>query len=128
MLKCKQQSGSAQALCGHPQEGEAAASLWRYKTYSYGPTKARDHRAAAASDVSKLSELRTAVNEQSVLAKVVLRLSRNLFEASTGGHEWGAGFCLAELLLSRPQLVRGPDPDGLLANTRACSGTCAQQL
>ena len=66
--------------------------------------------------MSKLSELRTAVSEQSVLDTVMLRLSRNLFEASTGGHEWGAGFCLAELLLSRPELVRGPAPDGLLVD------------
>jgi len=64
--------------------------------------------------VSKLSELRIAVSEQSVLGTVALRLSRNLFEASTGGHEWGAGFCLAELLLSRPQLVRGPQLDSFV--------------
>ncbi len=128
MKGCKLRTGSAQALWGHSQEGEPSASLWRYKTYAYGPTAAPAQHAAA-SDASKLSELRTAVSEQSVLGTVVLRLSRNLFEASTGGHEWGAGFCLAELLLSQPQLVQGPESDHFARNWAAtCSGTHVQQL
>ena len=89
------------------QQGEVYTECWSYKAYVYGPTDAAALHGAVADAVPRLSELRAAVSEQSVLGTVVLRLSRNLFEASTGGHEWGAGFCLAELLLSRPQLVRG---------------------
>lgn len=36
-----------------------------------------------------------------------MRTSQNIFEGSTGCHEWDAGFALAEALLSRPELVRG---------------------
>ena len=42
-----------------------------------------------------------------VAGTVSLHLAGNMFEGSTGGHEWGAGFRLAELLLSEPALVRG---------------------
>lgn len=38
---------------------------------------------------------------------VALRLSDNMLAGSTGCHEWEAGFSLAELVLSRPELVRG---------------------
>ena len=103
------QLGLAQAPLRRPQQGEASTSPWRIKTYAYGPTEAQAQLAAAAAHAAKRSELRAAVSEYSVLGTVVLRLSRNLFEASTGGHEWGAGFCLAELLLSHPELVQGSD-------------------
>ena len=83
------------------------AHEWRHKVYSYGPTEYEAPDGASASGQYKLSELRSAVSEQTAQGTIVLRLSRNLFEASTGAHEWGAGYRLAELLLSRPHLVQG---------------------
>ena len=38
---------------------------------------------------------------------VTLRLSQNMFEGSTGCHEWEAGFFLAEYILNHPELVKG---------------------
>ncbi len=38
---------------------------------------------------------------------ITLRLAQNLFEGSTGCHEWEAGFFLAEYLLNHPDLVKG---------------------
>lgn len=38
---------------------------------------------------------------------VTLRVSPNMLAGSTGCHEWEAGFALAELVLSRPQLFKG---------------------
>lgn len=50
---------------------------------------------------------RTDVALGGVADSVTLHLAGNLFEGSTGGHQWGAGFRLAELLLTEPGLVRG---------------------
>ena len=101
------------------------AHEWHHKAYSYGPSEAYDPRVRADSECRKLSELRSAVSEQTAQGAIVLRLSSNLFEASTGAHEWGAGFRLAELLLSCPLLVRGASPD-LLHQT--CTQTHIQAV
>ena len=87
-----------------------SAHEWRHKVYTYGPVEAEALHAAVDKCHYKLSELRAAVSERAAQGAVVLRLSCNLFEASTGAHEWGAGFRLAELLLSRPHLVQGATP------------------
>ena len=38
---------------------------------------------------------------------ITLRLAQNMFEGSTGCHEWEAGFFLAEYLLNHPDLIKG---------------------
>lgn len=38
---------------------------------------------------------------------ITLHLSNNMFEGSTGCHEWEAGFLMAEAVLNNPDLFRG---------------------
>lgn len=53
------------------------------------------------------SSVTAAAAAQAAFGAVTIRTSQNIFEGSTGCHEWDAGFALAEALLSRPELVRG---------------------
>jgi hypothetical protein len=47
------------------------------------------------------------LSPQAAFTAVNVRTSQNIFEGSTGCHEWDAGFSLAEVLLSNPGLVSG---------------------
>lgn len=103
---------------------------WRHKVYSYGSTEAHAPGGTADSGQHKLSELRSAVSAQTAQGTIMLRLSCNLFEASTGAHEWGASFRLAELLLSRPGLVQGALASHLMNDrcTQLCLTVHAQRM
>jgi len=63
------------------------------------------HPAAALAQHTGVS--RASVAWQDVQGSMVMHLACNLFEEGTGGHEWGSGFRLAELLLSEPEMVQG---------------------
>ena len=69
-----------------------------YKTYCYG----MQH--------SSLDEIlgndceKSSAHQEGI---ITLRLSQNMFEGSTGCHEWEAGFLLAEYILNHPELVKG---------------------
>lgn len=67
--------------------GPYVSSGWSLK--SYWLTQDQEPAAAAA------------------LPPLTLHLAADLFSGSTGCHEWEAGFVLAELLLNRPEIVRG---------------------
>ncbi len=69
-----------------------------YKTYFYGTQHSSlDH-------VLDNSPKKSSSHQEGV---ITLRLSQNMFEGSTGCHEWEAGFFLAEYLLNHPGIVKG---------------------
>ena len=69
-------------------------TCWCHKTYCY-----------ANSD----EQLPQCANDgpQEEAGFINLRLSHNIFEGSTGCHEWEAGFILAEFVLSHPSMFKG---------------------
>lgn len=69
-----------------------------YKTYCYGTQHSVAEQILDDGPRMRLS------HQEGV---VTLRLSQNMFEGSTGCHEWEAGFFLAEYVLNHPELVRG---------------------
>ena len=69
-----------------------------YKTYCYG--KQHSIPEHILDDCPRMS-----MSHQEGV--VTLRLSQNMFEGSTGCHEWEAGFFLAEYVLNHPEIVRG---------------------
>ena len=69
-----------------------------YKTYCYG-TQHSAFEQLLDNSIQKSSSHQEGV--------ITLRLSQNMFEGSTGCHEWEAGFFLAEYILNHPELVRG---------------------
>ena len=94
-------------LTGVPTVQDGAS--WCHKTYCYGP----------ASDVDFPQCVDASPQEDA--GCITLRLSRNLFEGSTGCHEWEAGFFLAEFVLSHPFMFKGE-----LALIRAASSVDSQ--
>ena len=72
-----------------------------YKTYCYGT-----QHSALEQLLDNNTQKRLSYQE----GVITLRLSQNMFEGSTGCHEWEAGFFLAEYILNHPELVRGAPP------------------
>ena len=73
---------------------------WTYKTFCYGDLQVSPQQLCRSCERSM-----PFMGAQG--GSVTLRLAQNMFEGSTGCHEWEAGFFLAEYLLNRPDLVKG---------------------
>lgn len=71
-----------------------SSASWCYKTYRYG---------------SAVSETGTGCANKAApsVGLITLHVSQNLFEGSTGCHEWEAGFLLSEYVLSHADLFQG---------------------
>ena len=78
--------------------GTQQDAKWMYKTYCYGTQH---------SILEQLLDNSTQKSSSHQEGVITLRLSQNMFEGSTGCHEWEAGFFLAEYILNHPELVRG---------------------
>ena len=100
--------------------GNAPLEGWGHKVFAYcRPAPQDDGRPREIADEPPAGLLEDALAEGCVSGRtrvpagddrsglIVLHLAENMFEGSTGCHEWEAGFLLAELVLSHPQLFRG---------------------
>ena len=73
---------------------------WTYKTFCYGDPHVSPQQLWRGSDGNTPFP-----GVQGGF--ITLRLAQNMFEGSTGCHEWEAGFFLAEYLLNHPDLIKG---------------------
>lgn len=69
---------------------------WMYKTYCYGTHDSTAEQLGCCCQKADPSQ-----------GVITLRLSQNMFEGSTGCHDWEAGFFLAEYILNHSNLVKG---------------------
>lgn len=111
----------AEEVCSRVIQGSEQG--WGHKTYAYLPevesvlrgsktrTEDKDHakearqlmRRAVAGATSSL----TAPTGSRSCGLITLHLSDNMFEGSTGCHEWEAGFVMAEIILNNPTVFAG---------------------
>ena len=73
---------------------------WTYKTFCYGDPHVSPQQVWRGGEGNM-----PAPGVQG--GSITLRLAQNMFEGSTGCHEWEAGFFLAEYLLNHPDLIKG---------------------
>ena len=91
-------AGALPAAAGSPP-----AEGWCVKTYAYGNRSEVPQRGSSSTTTST----RPSCSEGGGAPTVTLHLALNLFEGSTGCHEWEAGFFLAEFVLGNPEKFRG---------------------
>lgn len=109
-----------------PSFGDAGeVGGWGHKTFAYLPHGTMEDVASQSSAefinaVVASGGAPAAPRGDGSCGLITLHLSDNLFEGSTGCHEWEAGFLLAEIVLNNPEIVRGNAPALLL---RSCKCT-----
>ena len=104
----------AEALC-EPRAGDQ----WDHKTFvlDFRPRDVVSETSFAATDASALRDAGSTTTPRVLVSPrehtpeaplvITARTHSNLFEGSTGCHEWAAGFALAELVVSHPSRFAG---------------------